>query len=130
MELPRDKYVYIEDLVEIIISLCDGQTRVIIAQGNAGIYGIDMSTFYLYSEEEMDRFSLEELKNKPYCFAMPESDMKAEILFGMLVIKKGNEIVFMERRDSIKSIIVGGDDVWINLHNEHKNFFMKKYGTK
>ena len=130
MELPRDKYVYLEDLIEIIITLCNGQTRVIIAKGDAGIYGVHLSTFYLYSEEEMDRFDLEDLKNKPYCFAMPESDMNAEVLFGMLVIKKGNEIVFMERRDNIKNIIVGSDDVWIDLHNEHKSYFMNKFGLK
>ena len=71
MELPRDKYVYLEDLIEIIITLCNGQTRVIIAKGDSGIYGVHLSTFYLYSEEEMDRFELEDLKSKTYFISVP-----------------------------------------------------------
>ena len=126
MRMPENEYKYIQDLVEIRILLKDGTDYFLIAEGDSGVYGVKMNIFYLYDGNE--KIGREGLKKRCFSFAMPESDIEAEVKGGMLIFKRFNNIIFMERRDYIKDIIVGTEGNWINLCKEQRELFEKKLG--
>lgn len=126
MRLPRNKYKYVEDLVEIDIEMKDGSWYVLISEGNGGLYGVDMNIVYLYGQNE--RIGGKGLKTRCFSFAMPVGDIAAEVDGGMLVFRRNDEIIFIERRDNIKNIVVGSGDNWINLCEDQREYFIKEFG--
>lgn len=108
------------DIVEIIIDLTNGENYTLLATcretpiGIQNIPTIEHKIFALYTEDEFVRKGPEVLKTC-FCFFMPDSDLRPEIISGCLTFKKGEQIIFMEPRQNIKKIKVGMDGHYIDL---------------